>query len=44
MKPEIDRSVMHGLPEWLEDSVIPIPMIEEFKKQLGDADPQHHHH
>ena len=31
-----DPSVMHGLPQWLEDSVIPIPEIEDFKKELDE--------
>lgn len=31
-----DPSVMHGLPQWLDDSVIPIPEIEDFKKELGE--------
>ncbi len=31
-----DPSVMTGLPEWLEDSVIPVPEIEAFKQQLED--------
>jgi hypothetical protein len=31
-----DPSLMHGLPQWLEDSVIPIPEIEDFKKELDD--------
>jgi hypothetical protein len=26
---------MHGLPEWLEKTVIGIPMVDEFKKQLA---------
>ncbi len=25
---------MHGLPQWLEDTVLGIPMIDEFKEQL----------
>jgi len=32
--PQTDPSVMHGLPEWLEDTVLGIPMIDEFKEQL----------
>ena len=32
--PQPDPSVMHGLPDWLEDTVIGIPKIDEFKKQL----------
>lgn len=31
-----DPSVMHGLPKWLEETVIPVAEIEEFKKQLGE--------
>jgi len=31
-----DPSVMHGLPQWLEDTVIPVAEIEEFKKQLDE--------
>ena len=31
-----DPSVMTGLPEWLEDTVIPVAEIEEFKKQLAE--------
>ncbi len=31
-----DASVMHGLPSWLEDTVIPVPEIEEFKKELKE--------
>ena len=31
-----DPSVMHGLPQWLEDTVIPIPEIEDFKQELND--------
>jgi ribonuclease Z len=31
-----DPSVMHGLPGWLEDTVIPVPEIEEFKQQLKE--------
>jgi hypothetical protein len=27
---------MHGLPSWLEDTVIPVPEIEEFKKELKE--------
>jgi len=30
-----DPSVMHGLPQWLEETVIGIPMIDEFKEQLA---------
>ncbi len=30
-----DPSVMHGLPQWLEDTVLGIPMIDEFKQQLA---------
>jgi ribonuclease Z len=37
MNPQPDPSVMHGLPDWLEETVIPIPFIEEFKKQLGES-------
>ena len=46
MKPAPDPSVMKGLPDWLEDSVIPIPMIEDFKKELAkmDDDDHGHHH
>ncbi|MCZ6867750.1 MAG: hypothetical protein O7E55_10550, partial [Chloroflexi bacterium] len=33
--PQTDPSVMHGLPEWLEETVIGIPMIDEFKQQLA---------
>ena len=31
-----DPSLMHGLPGWLEDTVIPVPEIEEFKQQLEE--------
>jgi ribonuclease Z len=31
-----DPSLMTGLPQWLSDTVIPIPEIEEFKKQLAE--------
>jgi ribonuclease Z len=31
-----DPSVMHGLPSWLEDTVIPVAEIEEFKQQLAE--------
>jgi ribonuclease Z len=34
--PQPDASVMHGLPDWLEDTVIGIPKIDEFKKQLAE--------
>ena len=37
MNPQPDPSQMHGLPEWLEESVISIPFIEEFKQQLADS-------
>ena len=30
-----DPSVMHGLPNWLEESIIPVKEIEEFKKELA---------
>jgi ribonuclease Z len=30
-----DPSVMHGLPNWLEKSIIPVKEIEEFKKELA---------
>lgn len=33
--PQPDPSVMHGLPEWLEETVIGTPTIDEFKKQLA---------
>jgi ribonuclease Z len=29
-----DPSVMHGLPAWLEETIIPVEAIEEFKQQL----------
>ena len=29
-----DPSVMHGLPQWLEDSIIQVPEIEAFKEEL----------
>ena len=32
---QIDQSVMHGLPSWLEDSIISVAEIEEFKKELA---------
>jgi ribonuclease Z len=31
-----DPSLMTGLPEWLEETVIPVAEIEAFKKQLAD--------
>jgi hypothetical protein len=31
-----DPSMMTGLPEWLEETVIPVAEIEEFKKQLAE--------
>jgi ribonuclease Z len=31
-----DPSLMHGLPSWLEDTVIPVAEIEEFKQQLAE--------
>ncbi len=31
---QTDPSVMAGLPEWLEETVIPVPEIEAFKKEL----------
>jgi ribonuclease Z len=31
-----DPSLMSGLPEWLEETVIPVAEIEAFKKQLAD--------
>jgi ribonuclease Z len=31
-----DPSVMHGLTQWLEDSIIPIEEIEEFKRELEE--------
>ena len=37
MNPQPDPSVMHGLPEWLEDTIIPIDFIEEFKKELEEG-------
>ena len=33
---QADPSVMTGLPQWLEDSVIPVEEIEEFKRQLAE--------
>ena len=32
--PRPDGSLMHQLPQWLEDTVLGIPMIDEFKEQL----------
>jgi len=32
-----DPSLMTGLPEWLEDTVIPVPEIEAFKQQLAEG-------
>ncbi|MEU3045960.1 hypothetical protein ABZ705_05390 [Streptomyces sp. NPDC006984] len=29
-----DRSAMHGRPAWLEDTVVPVEAIEDFKGQL----------
>jgi hypothetical protein len=31
---QTDPSVMTGLPEWLEETVIPVAEIEAFKKEL----------
>jgi ribonuclease Z len=31
-----DPSLMTGLPEWLEETVIPVPEIEAFKQQLKE--------
>ncbi len=31
---QTDPSVMSGLPEWLEETIIPVPEIEAFKKEL----------
>ena len=31
-----DASVMHGLSEWLEDTILQLPQIEEFKQRLAD--------
>jgi hypothetical protein len=31
---QTDPSVMSGLPEWLEKTVIPVAEIEAFKKEL----------
>ena len=30
-----DPSVMHGISEWLDDSIIEVPEIEAFKKELA---------
>ena len=30
-----DASVMHGVSSWLDDSIIPVPEIEAFKKELA---------
>jgi hypothetical protein len=32
---QTDPSVMTGLPEWLEETVIPVAEIEAFKEQLA---------
>jgi len=29
-----DPTVVHGLPDWLTETVIPVPEIEAFKEQL----------
>ena len=33
---QTDPSVMSGLPQWLEETVIPVDEIEAFKQQLAD--------
>ena len=35
MNPQPDPSQMHGLPGWLEESVISMPFIDEFKQELA---------
>ena len=35
MNPQPDPSKMHGLPDWLEESVISLPFIDEFKQELA---------
>ena len=32
-----DPSVMHGLPEWLEKTIISVPQIEKFKRELAES-------
>ena len=29
-----DASVMHGISQWLDDTIISVPEIEAFKKEL----------
>jgi hypothetical protein len=36
---QTDPSVMTGLPEWLEETLIPVPEIEAFKQQLEEIGP-----
>lgn len=31
-----DASVMHGISQWLDDTIISVPEIEEFKRELAD--------
>jgi hypothetical protein len=30
-----DASVMHGISQWLEDTIVSVPEIEAFKKELA---------
>lgn len=31
-----DASVMHGISQWLDDTIIEVPEIEAFKKELTE--------